>query len=77
MTAKKKKINILAAVLFSSSLLLASCGSEEYGENTEMPPESTEDAQKTGVDISGDQPGTGADSSHINDVLAGDSTLQN
>lgn len=72
----KKKLNILATILFTSSLLLTSCGGE-YGENAEMPPESTTgETQETGADISGDKPGTGADSSHINDVLAGDTTIQ-
>ncbi|MBC5993140.1 hypothetical protein [Pontibacter cellulosilyticus] len=72
-----KKINIFAAALFSASLLLASCGGSEYGENAEMPPESqVSDTQETGVEISGDKSGTGADSAHINDKLAGDSVVQ-
>ena len=73
----KKKINILATVLFSASLMLVSCGGSEYGENAEMPPESqTGDTQETGVELSGDKLGTGADSAHINDKLAGDFVVQ-
>ncbi|WP_299825159.1 hypothetical protein [uncultured Pontibacter sp.] len=73
----KKKINILATILISATMALASCGGGEYGENAEMPPESTTgETNETGVDGSGDLPGTGADSSHINDKLSGDTTLQ-
>ncbi|WP_276498002.1 hypothetical protein [Pontibacter litorisediminis] len=69
---KAKRIRTTAAALFSASLLLASCGGE-YGENTEMPPESTTgETQETGAPIDGDKPGTGADSASINDVLAGE-----
>ncbi|WP_266204229.1 hypothetical protein [Pontibacter kalidii] len=67
-----KSIKYTAAVLFSASLLLISCGGE-HGGNTEMPPESTTgETQETGAPIDGDKPGTGADSATINDVLAGE-----
>ncbi|MDX5421355.1 MAG: hypothetical protein LPK07_11095 [Hymenobacteraceae bacterium] len=70
----KKTMNILASAFISSSLLLFSCGGE-YGENTEMPPESqVGETNETGPDeLSGDLPGTGMDTTHINDTLSGDS----
>ena len=77
-----KKINFAAAILMASALMLASCG--ETGENRDMPPESTTgNTQETGVEGSGDMPGTAADdtSTYVNETIgddnaaAGDSTL--
>ena len=71
----KNKRNILASVCFVSMLLLASCGSGEYGENADMPPESqTGNTQETGMEGSGDLPGTGANdtSEYVNEVIGDD-----
>lgn len=55
---KKKIIYLASAVLFSTSLFLTSCG----GNNGDMPPETTTgDNRETGVDGTGDLPGTGAE----------------
>lgn len=55
----KKKLTYIASVaLLSTSLSLTSCG----GNNGDMPPETTNgDNRETGVDGTGDLPGTGAD----------------
>ena len=69
-----KKINLLAAAFITSTMLLASCGGE-YGENTDSPPESTTgNTQETGVEGSGDLPGTAADdtSEYVNEVIGDD-----
>lgn len=69
----KKKINIWMAVLFSFSLLLASCG--ETGDNAEIPTESdTGTTRETGVEGSGDLPGTAADDTteYVNEVIGDD-----
>jgi len=70
---KNKWITSIPAVLIGSALLLGSC---ESGENREMPPESTSgDTQETGVEGSGDLPGTGdEDTTHVNDALSGQDT---
>ncbi|MEJ8758162.1 hypothetical protein WG947_14205 [Pontibacter sp. H259] len=69
----KKKINFAATILMASGLMLASCG--ETGENSDMPPESTTgNTQETGVEGSGDQPGTAADDSteYVNEAIGDD-----
>jgi len=77
----KKKINFAAAIIMASALTLTAC---DTGENREMPPESTTgDTQETGVEGSGDMPGTAADdtSNYVNETIgddnaaAGDSTM--
>lgn len=68
-----KKINVIAAAFITSSLLLVSCG--ETGENRDMPPESTTgNTQETGVEGSGDQPGTAADDTtqYVNEAIGDD-----
>ncbi|AKD03366.1 hypothetical protein POKO110462_05250 [Pontibacter korlensis] len=63
--------SITSAVFAGSLLLLTSCG----GNNGSMPPESTTgDTNETGVQGSGDLPGTGDDETHVNDALAGEDT---
>jgi hypothetical protein len=55
MTMKKKLIYMASAILMSTTLL-ASCGAN----NGDMPPETTTgDNRETGVDGTGDLPGTG------------------
>lgn len=56
---KKKLIYLASAGLLSTSLLLTSCG----GNNGDMPPETTtgENNRETGVEGTGDLPGTGAE----------------
>lgn len=55
---KKKLIYVASAALLSTSLFLTSCG----GNNGDMPPETTTgDNRETGVDGTGDLPGTGAE----------------
>ncbi|WP_187261027.1 hypothetical protein [Pontibacter beigongshangensis] len=59
---KSKLKLIMMALFFGSSLSLASCGGSgvETGENASMPPESLEgNTRETGVDGTGDMPGTG------------------
>ncbi|MBJ6117022.1 hypothetical protein JAO76_02390 [Pontibacter sp. BT310] len=68
-----KKIYAIAAAFITSTMLLASCG--ETGENSDMPPESTTgNTQETGVEGSGDMPGTGADDStqYMNEAIGDD-----
>ncbi|MER2996076.1 hypothetical protein [Pontibacter populi] len=68
-----KKLNILAAACITSTMLLASCG--ETGDNSDMPSESTTgDTQETGVEGTGDLPGTGADDTtqYVNEAIGDD-----
>jgi len=63
---KKKLIYLASAALVSTSLFLTSCAE---GENGDMPPESTTgDTQETGVEGTGDLPGTGAEDTVESDV---------
>ncbi|WP_114781468.1 hypothetical protein [Botryobacter ruber] len=65
---KNKRNSVLAALFLGTSLFLASC----TGENTEMPPESTHgNTQETGVEGTGDLPGTGAEDTTITGTQAG------
>ncbi|NDK54674.1 hypothetical protein [Pontibacter fetidus] len=69
----KQRINVIGAALITSSMLLASCG--ETGENSDMPPESTTgNTQETGIEGSGDQPGTAADDTteYVNETIGDD-----
>ena len=69
----KLKIKHIAATLaFSAPLLFTAC---DTGENRELPPESTTgDTQETGVEGSGDLPGTAADDTtdYVNHVIGDD-----
>ena len=70
---KTKRIKLATAIFAGSLFFLASC--ETGANNTEMPPESTQgNTRETGSSIDGDKPGTGDDSTNINDVLAGEDT---
>ncbi len=74
----KKKINMLAAALITSSMILVSCGGE-YGENAESNTGNYEDqTQETGSDLTGDQPGTAADdtSTYVNEVIGDDNAAE-
>ena len=71
---KKKIRKILNLSVLCAPLLLVACGGE-YGENAEMPPESqTGQTNETGVEGSGDMPGTAADdtSQYVNEVIGDD-----
>ncbi|MBC5773874.1 hypothetical protein H8S95_07350 [Pontibacter sp. KCTC 32443] len=64
--------NIAAVLLLSVPLLLTAC---DTGENRDMPPESTTgNTQETGVEGSGDLPGTAAEdtSEYVNEVIGDD-----
>ena len=66
---KNKPTSVLAALLLGASLFMASCSP---GENTEMPPESTHgNTQETGVEGTGDLPGTGSEDTTITGTSAG------
>lgn len=55
---KKKLIYMAGAAFLSTSFFLTSCG----GNNGDMPPETTTgDNRETGVEGTGDLPGTGAE----------------
>ncbi|MBB6612288.1 hypothetical protein H7F15_14655 [Pontibacter sp. Tf4] len=66
---------IATLTLICAPLLFAACGGGEYGENAEMPPESqTGDTNESGVEGTGDQPGTAADDTtdYVNEVIGDD-----
>lgn len=65
MTMKNRLLYMASAALMSTSLFLTSCG----GNNGDMPPESTTgDTQETGVEGTGDLPGTGAEDTFNMDI---------
>lgn len=68
-----RKIAVLG--LICTPLLLAACGGGEYGENAEMPPESqTGETNESGVEGTGDLPGTAATdtSQYVNEAIGDD-----
>ena len=63
---------IAATLVFTAPLLFTAC---DTGENRELPPESTTgDTQETGVEGSGDLPGTAADDTteYVNEAIGDD-----
>ena len=66
-----------AALLLGAATLFTACG--ETGENSDMPPESKRGTgQETGVEGSGDLPGTAADdtSQYVNEVIGDDNAAE-